>query len=181
MANQYSGNRTIKRGTQGFTTNIVFDFTPIKQLKKNITKVRSRHIKVGWYEKLKHAPSGYYIAELARMQEFGSGKIPARSYVRQSLPDVRKALLNGSYDVFNAVLLNGNIEANIDKIGSNSKQAFQLSVMKQNMKSLSERTISEKKHGFQWDDTGLMLHHYKYKVFKSSITKAENQAKSMGR
>lgn len=189
MATQYKGKRTIKRGTQGFTTTIDFDFTVIKTLLTNLNKVNNRHIKVGWYERKKHPKSGFLIATLARMHEFGyetelNGKkvpIPARPYFRQAYPQIGKALQKGSVDVFKALINNKDFESHIEKIGYNAKQAFQLSVMKQNMRKLSEYTVAKKGHAFQWDDTGMMLHHFKYKVFKSSMTKASRQAKSSGK
>lgn len=182
MASKWKDAKTYK-GSQGFTTTITYDYTKLKDIYKNMNVLNNRHVKVGWISKRKHKGSGLYLAQLARIQEYGAstndGKsIPARPYFRQSLPQIWKALKVNSKDVFLNALNGKSIDSNLDKVGYGSKIAFQRSVMKQNMKRLAEYTVSKKGHAFQWDETGELLHNFDYKVFKSSLTKAEKQKSS---
>lgn len=182
MASKWKDNVTYKKGNQGFVMKLDYDFTDLKQLYNNINKINNRHVKVGWIHARKHKGSGFYLAQLAYMQEFGTtkdeGKIPARPYVRQTMKEWGKILKSESSDVFNAVLENRDFESKIEKVGYKSKIAFHNSVMKQNMRRLAKFTIDKKGHGFQWDDTGELLHNFTYKVFKSSLDKAAKKAAS---
>ena len=181
MASKWKDTKTYK-GSQGFTTTITYDYTKLKDIYKNMNMLNNRHVKVGWISRRKHKGSGFYLGQLARMQEYGvikdGGNIPARPYFRQALPKMWKVLKSNSKSVFINALQGSSSDSEINKIGYESKLAFHNSVMKQNMKRLAEYTIDRKGHAFQWDDTGELLHNFEYKIFKSSMTKAERQKAS---
>ena len=170
--------------SQGIQITLDYDFTPLKKLKADINVLNNRHIKVGWIDKRKHKGSGYYLAQLAHMQEFGSERdgatIPARPYFRQSFVGIKDVLRNNSAVVFKKLLNGQDYSQELEQIGYLSKIQFHNSVMRQNMTKLSEITSDKKGHAFQWDDTGEMLHGFSFKVFKSSLTKAENKASTEG-
>lgn len=181
MASKWKDTKTYK-GSQGFTTTITYDYTKLKDIYKNMNMLNNRHVKVGWISRRKHKGSGFYLGQLARMQEYGvikdGGNIPARPYFRQALPKMWRVLKSNSKSVFINALQGSSSDSEINKIGYESKLAFHNSVMKQNMKRLAEYTIDRKGHAFQWDDTGELLHNFEYKIFKSSMTKAERQKAS---
>lgn len=181
MASKWKDTKTYK-GSQGFTTTITYDYTKLKDIYKNMNMLNNRHVKVGWISGRKHKGSGFYLGQLARMQEYGvikdGGNIPARPYFRQALPKMWRVLKSNSKSVFINALQGSSSDSEINKIGYESKLAFHNSVMKQNMKRLAEYTIDRKGHAFQWDDTGELLHNFEYKIFKSSMTKAERQKAS---
>ena len=189
MAQKYKYSFTPKnQGSQGFNMSFDFDLTGIKQLQKRLNEISNRHVKWGWIHRKKHPPSGMLVATLAHMQEFGFsmekadggyGTSPARPYFRQSLDQAENVSTQNAKEIFKSVLYGDDYSAQLNKAGYDNKQAFQASVMKQNMPKLSEYTIDKKGHAFQWDDTGWMLQMFDYKVFKSSATKAERQAESM--
>lgn len=179
MASKWKGKESYGRNHKnGFKLEIDYDFTDLQTLHKNINKLNNRHIKVGWLKAKKHKGSKMYLAELAYMQEYGTKKIPARPYVRQTMKDWGNILRVDSSNVFENLITGRNFESEIDKIGYKSKIAFHNSVMKQNMRKLAAWTVSKKGHAFQWDDTGQLLHNFDYQVYKSSLTKAERQAAS---
>lgn len=181
MASKWKGVNNYGR-SQGFQTKVCYDFTGLKSLVTRLHKVNNTHIKVGWISRRKHKGSGFYLGQLARMQEYGvikdGGNIPARPYFRQALPKMWRVLKSNSKSVFINALQGSSSDSEINKIGYESKLSFHNSVMKQNMKRLAEYTIDRKGHAFQWDDTGELLHNFEYKIFKSSMTKAERQKAS---
>lgn len=188
MAQKYKYSFTPKnQGSQGFEMSFDFDLTGIKDLQKRLNEITNRHVKWGWIHRRKHPPSGMLVATLAHMQEFGFSMeregggyatSPARPYFRQSLKQAEIVSKFNAKSVFLRVLQGDDYTDVLNRVGYENKQAFQQSVMKQNMPKLSEYTIDKKGHAFQWDDTGWMLQMFDYKVFKSSITKAERQAAS---
>jgi len=184
MASKWKDKRMLTKGKQGITLELEYDFTGLKDLKKRINELNNRHVKVGWISNKRHRGTGFYLAQLAYMQEFGSkntvGNIPARPYFRQSFPDIWKVLKEDGSIVFQRMLNGQNYNDVLTQIGYKSKLAFHNSVMRQNMKQLSEFTVAKKGHTFQWDDTGEMLQGFEFKVFKSSLTKAERQQESIG-
>lgn len=182
MASKWKDKTTYTK-RDGVQVGVEYDFTGLKDLLATINVVNNRHIKVGWINKTKHKNSGFYVGELARMQEFGTttkdGKnIPARPYFRQSMPDIEKIMISKSREVFKNLLAGKSFDSSLETLGYESKIAFHNSVMKQNMKALADITIDKKGHAFQWDETGQMLQSFTYKVFKSSLTKAERQKES---
>lgn len=189
MAQKYKYNFTPKnQGSQGFTMSFDFDLDGIKQLGKRLNEINNRHIKWGWIHRKKHPPSGMLVATLAHMQEFGFsleregggyGTSPARPYFRQAIEMSKQPSIDNTKEIFKSVLYGDDYTSQLTKAGYDNKQAFHKSVMKQNMPKLSEYTIDKKGHAFQWDDTGWMLQMFDFKVFKSSMTKAEKQAASM--
>ena len=182
MASKWKDKATYTK-RDGVQVGVEYDFTGLKNLLASINVANNRHIKVGWFKKERHKDSGFYVGELARMQEFGADigddkSIPARPYFRQALPDIKRILKEQSRDVFNSVLKCKSLDYTLNTIGYESKAAFHSSVMKQNMTKLSEQTAQKKGHTFQWDDSGQMLSSFTYQVFKSSLTKADKQKES---
>ena len=182
MAVKWKDNKTYTKG-DGIQFSLEYDFTDLKELKKNLNILKNRHVKWGWLKKQKHE-SGFYVAQLAYMQEFGTSgdqKTPARPYFRQALEETKKTAHKRVQMLFYKALQGQDFTDELNQIGYNAKQDFHNSVMKQNMKKLSELTIDLKGHAFQWDDTGHMIQSFDYEVYKSSLTKQEEQAKSIAK
>lgn len=188
MAQKYKYNFTPKnQGSQGFTTDFDFDLTGIKQLQKRLNEISNRHVRWGWIHRKKHPPTGLLVETLADMHEHGytfkndDGEyktVPPRPYFRQSLEDAKKVSIKNAKEIFKSVLYGEDYTAQLDKAGYDNKQTFHKSVMKQNMPKLSEITINNKGHAFQWDETGWMLQMFDYKVFKSSYDRTEQLYKN---
>ena len=182
MASKWKDKATYTKRA-GVQVGVEYDFTGLKNLLASMSVANNRHVKVGWIRKERHRDSGFYVGELARMQEFGADigndkSIPARRYFRQALPDIKRILKEQSRDIFKNVLRGKSLDHTLNTIGYESKMAFHNSVMKQNMTKLSKETAQKKGHAFQWDDSGQMLQSFNYQVFKSSLTKAERQKES---
>lgn len=182
MAVKWKDNKKYTKH-DGIQFSLEYDFTDLKTLKKNLNILKNRHVKWGWLKARKHE-SGFYVAQLAYMQEFGTRRnggvhIPARGYFRQAIEMTRKSAHKRIQMLFYKALHGQDFTDELNQIGYNAKQDFHKSVMQQNMTPLAQETIRKKRHPFQWDDTGQMLQSFDYEVYKSSLTKQEEQAKSV--
>lgn len=185
MATKYKGVTTRKIGTTGFTFQIEYDLTKLRELRKRLNKLKNTHIKYGWLTNKRHKDSGLPLATLAHFQEFGTNKgrgfgfIPPRPYFQQM-----NRLLKGDIDqqtsvIFDATLTGDSTEAPLKALGDTLVSKYKESVNKQNMVALSSFTISRKGHDIQLHRTGELVKSFGYKVYKSSMTKEENKQKTM--
>lgn len=157
------------------TLTINQDLSGFKNLKKELNKLKSRHIKFGWINGKKypasHKNAGKYIASIAVLQEYGFDKIPRRAYFRQMINTIKHSSKYRSDigEIFVSAL-HGNLdESKLNKLAQELPKDYNESVLRQNKKPLAEYTVSIKGHTFQMDHTGYMLTNFSSKVFKQSV------------
>ena len=167
---------------------IEFDNRVMKEIEKNLKSLNNSHIEWGWINE-KTYPSGdvanrdsIKIAEIARINEYGGlsksrdGKvvrIPARPYFRQALIATESRVVKSITDIVQAVLHNKPYQHLLEQQARLAALDIILSIKKQNMTPLAQKTIKIKGHDIQWIDTGVMLSNITYRVYKTNIDKAK--------
>lgn len=169
MATKVKWEREIKIG-KGFNVTLQYDFSDLKETRKSLRTLNAKHVLWGWISNKRHMNSGLPLAELAYMQEYGTnngkgGNIPARPYFRQSLRMRNSIGYPELTSLFTKALLRQNYDSDLTLIGKKNVELFNQSVNKQNMKKLSEITISRKGNSVQWIETGEMLDAFSHKVY----------------
>ena len=158
--------------------DIKFDDIKLKAIVKACTTGSKRHIRYGWLDRKKYPNSSrhknLYVAEVAYFQEIGTrrhGKlhIPPRPYLRLTISKVRNAYSSHIENYFKS-LCNGYVDTtSLNIMAVEIKKDYNESVLSQKYRRLADKTIDLKGHGFQMDETGLLLTSFKAKVYKQSF------------
>lgn len=158
--------------------DIKFDDLKLRDIVRACSQGANKHIRFGWLDKKRYPNSSrhknLYVATVAYFQEYGTrqdGKIhiAPRPYLRLTKNKVKNSYNNEIREYFKSIC-SGNVDITIlNKITVEIKKDYDGSVISQKYKSLAEQTIKLKGHGFQMDETGLLLTSFKARVYKQSF------------
>ncbi|WP_291952728.1 hypothetical protein [Campylobacter sp.] len=130
-----------------------------KKLDNLLTKNKQR-LEVGFFETAKYE-NGKSVASVAKLQEYGNLKIPARPFFRTAIYKNKVKWL----DIFkNQFLSNSNVTLSLNQVGEVARGDIVASIMQMNTPPNSELTIKIKKSSKPLIDTGFMRASVNFKV-----------------
>lgn len=158
--------------------DIKFDDLKLRQIVKACTTGNSRHIRFGWLDRKRYPNDsrhkGIYVATVAYFQEYGTRKngklyIPPRPYLRLTKNKVRYGYNSKIKEYFQS-LCNGVVDiTKLNTISEEIKKDYHEAVLTQQYRRLAERTVEYKGHGYQMDETGLLLTSFSSRVYKQNF------------
>lgn len=161
-----------------FEIDVTLDTSMLKALEKNCKILNKRHIRTGWIDgksyPASHPNKGLPIATVANWQEFGRAgteqtpPIPSRPYFRQALNIIRYSHKPNIKNIFITAITGGSTITPLESLADEFTKDYSQSVLRQNYKKLSGRTVLLKGHSYQMDDSGYMIMNYKSKVYRTS-------------
>lgn len=133
------------------------------KLKGLISKSKNK-LEVGFFKDAKYE-NGMAVADVAKIQEYGTLKIPARPFFRIAIDKNTAKWFN----VFkNQFLVNNNIELSLNQVGEVARGDVVSSITNLMSPPLSEVTIKKKGSSKPLIDTGFLRASVNYKVSKNA-------------
>lgn len=142
----------------GFET---FDLS--KELDKEFSNILSKNksqLEVGFFETAKYE-NGKYVASVAKTQEYGTLKIPARPFFRNAIQKNQAKWFNFFKSQF---LANQDLELTLNQAGEIARGDIVNSIMQTNTPPNAESTIKAKGSSKPLVDTGFMRSSVTFKV-----------------
>ena len=137
------------------------DLQNIKIDKKAITKFMGKEkLEIGFFESAKY-PSGEYVAQVARYNEFGTLNIPMRPFFRNA---INKNIKKWYATLQNAINQNATPSKALSIVGEVARADIIQSITDLRTTPNAESTIKQKKSTNPLIDTGLMRRSVTYKV-----------------
>ena len=137
------------------------DLQNIKIDKKAITKFMGKEkLEIGFFESAKY-PSGEYVAQVARYNEFGTLNIPMRPFFRNA---INKNIKKWYATLQNAINQNATPSKALSIVGEVARADIIQSITDLRTPPNAESTIKQKKSTNPLIDTGLMRRSVTYKV-----------------
>ena len=139
------------------------DLQNIKIDKREITKFMGKEkLEIGFFETAKY-PSGEYVAQVARYNEFGTLNIPMRPFFRNA---INKNIKKWYATLQNAINQNATPSKALSIVGEVARADIIQSITDLRTPPNAESTIKQKKSTNPLIDTGLMRRSVTYKVSK---------------
>lgn len=133
------------------------------KLKGLISKSKNK-LEVGFFKDAKYE-NGMAVADVAKIQEYGTLKIPARPFFRIAIDKNTAKWFN----VFkNQFLVNNNIELSLNQVGEVARGDVVSSITNLMSPPLSDVTIKKKGSSKPLIDTGFLRASVNYKVSKNA-------------
>lgn len=137
------------------------DLQNIKIDKREITKFMGKEkLEIGFFESAKY-PSGEYVAQVARYNEFGTLNIPMRPFFRNA---INKNIKKWYATLQNAIKQNATPSKALSIVGEVARADIIQSITDLRTPPNAESTIKQKKSTNPLIDTGLMRRSVTYKV-----------------
>ena len=137
------------------------DLQNIKIDKREITKFMGKEkLEIGFFESAKY-PSGEYVAQVARYNEFGTLNIPMRPFFRNA---INKNIKKWYATLQNAINQNATPSKALSIVGEVARADIIQSITDLRTPPNAESTIKQKKSTNPLIDTGLMRRSVTYKV-----------------
>ena len=137
------------------------DLQNIKIDKREITKFMGKEkLEIGFFETAKY-PSGEYVAQVARYNEFGTLNIPMRPFFRNA---INKNIKKWYATLQNAINQNATPSKALSIVGEVARADIIQSITDLRTPPNAESTIKQKKSTNPLIDTGLMRRSVTYKV-----------------
>ena len=137
------------------------DLQNIKIDKREITKFMGKEkLEIGFFESAKY-PSGEYVAQVARYNEFGTLNIPMRPFFRNA---INKNIKKWYATLQNCINQNATPSKALSIVGEVARADIIQSITDLRTPPNAESTIKQKKSTNPLIDTGLMRRSVTYKV-----------------
>lgn len=139
-----------------------FENFKLKEQFSNLLNNKNK-LEVGFFETAKYE-NGEYVASVAKTQEYGNLKIPARPFFRTAIQKNQGKWLN----VFkNQDLVNQDLELSLNQVGEIARGDIISSIMQTNTPPNAEATIKAKGSSKPLIDTGFMRSSVNFRVVKN--------------
>ena len=120
----------------------------------------NKRLEMGFFENAKYQ-NGEYVANVAKWQEYGTIRIPARPFFRPAIDKNGNKWLN----IFKSqVASNGSIDLSLNKVGELSRGDLIKQIMQTNTPPNAESTIKIKGSSKPLIDTGFLRASVSFKV-----------------
>ncbi|HDZ5042716.1 TPA: hypothetical protein RTG66_001553 [Campylobacter jejuni] len=145
------------KGFENFNLREEFD-------KKFSNILNNKHkLEVGFFETAKYE-NGEYVANVAKIQEYGTLKIPTRPFFRTAIQKNQGKWLN----IFkNQTLVNQDLELSLNQVGEIARGDIVNSIMQTNTPPNAEATIKAKGSSKPLIDTGFMRSSVNFRVVRN--------------
>lgn len=121
-------------------------------------------VKVGFFSDSGEEPNGVTVAEVATYNEYGTGRIPARPFMRQTVDAKQGDWANLAQNVEKRVVGGMGIHQGLELIGIKAKGDTQEMIDKGDFAPNAPATIRRKKSSHPLIDTGRMRASVSFKV-----------------
>lgn len=113
----------------------------LKKLKEMLAEAQKKKLQIGFFDSSTY-PDGTPVAYVAAIQEFGSGPIPARPFIRPTIAEQRQAWLDTLSRGYKAVV-NGTItmDSMLNQVGSRAAGEVKIAISKVQSPPLSITTL----------------------------------------
>ncbi|HEG5317648.1 TPA: hypothetical protein SEZ16_001700 [Campylobacter jejuni] len=139
-----------------------FENFKLKEQFSNLLNNKNK-LEIGFFETAKYE-NGEYVASVAKTQEYGNLKIPARSFFRTAIQKNQAKWLN----IFkNQDLVNQDLELSLNQVGEIARGDIISSIMQTNTPPNAEATIKAKGSSKPLIDTGFMRSSVNFRVVKN--------------
>ncbi|EAH7944963.1 hypothetical protein EP189_08720 [Campylobacter jejuni] len=142
------------------------DFDLQKEIDKklnNLISSSNKRLEVGFFETAKYE-NGEHVANVAKIQEYGTLKIPARPFFRTAVSKNQGKWLG----IFkNQFLANQDFNLSLNQVGEVARGDIVASIMQTNNPPNAEATIKAKGSSKPLIDTGFMRNSVTFKVVKN--------------
>ncbi|EHT2883436.1 hypothetical protein KXJ91_001428 [Campylobacter coli] len=142
------------------------DFDLQKEIDKklnNLISSSNKRLEVGFFETAKYE-NGEHVANVAKIQEYGTLKIPARPFFRTAVSKNQGKWLG---ILKNQFLANQDFNLSLNQVGEVARGDIVVSIMKTNTPPNAEATIKAKGSSKPLIDTGFMRNSVTFKVVKN--------------
>ncbi|EGC6704068.1 hypothetical protein H9W57_001063 [Campylobacter jejuni] len=139
------------------------DFDLQKEIDKklnNLISSSNKRLEVGFFESAKYE-NGEYVANVAKIQEYGTLKIPARPFFRNAIAKNGAKWLTFMKNQFTS---NQNLDLSLNQAGELARGDIVASIMQTNNPPNAEATIKAKGSSKPLIDTGFMRASVTFKV-----------------
>lgn len=139
------------------------DFDLQKEIDKklnNLISSSNKRLEVGFFESAKYE-NGEYVANVAKIQEYGTLKIPARPFFRNAIAKNGAKWLTFMKNQFTS---NQNLDLSLNQAGELARGDIVASIMQTNNPPNAETTIKAKGSSKPLIDTGFMRASVTFKV-----------------
>jgi len=132
--------------------------------KYNTSQLRDGIVRVGWFEGMRYE-DGVPVAQVARWNEYGAGRVPARPFMRPVLHGQKQTILeNLKFQYQKAIRNNQNTVKVLNLIGEDVKYRIQWQIMATTTPPNAPSTIRAKGFNKPLYDTGFMFNSVAYQV-----------------
>ncbi|HED5364335.1 hypothetical protein [Campylobacter jejuni] len=139
-----------------------FENFKLKEQFSNLLNNKNK-LEIGFFETAKYE-NGEYVASVAKTQEYGNLKIPARPFFRTAIQKNQAKWLN----IFkNQDLVNQDLELSLNQVGEIARGDIISSIMQTNTPPNAEATIKAKGSSKPLIDTGFMRSSVNFRVVKN--------------
>lgn len=121
-------------------------------------------VKVGYFSDSGKEPNGTTVAEVATYNEYGTGRIPARPFMRQTVDTKQNDWANLAQNIEKRVVGGMGVHQGLELIGVRAKGHMQEMIDKGDFAPNAPATIRRKKSSHPLIDTGLMREKVSFKV-----------------
>ncbi|EDK9115146.1 hypothetical protein GHK77_08705 [Campylobacter jejuni] len=142
------------------------DFDLQKEIDKklnNLISSSNKRLEVGFFETAKYE-NGEHVANVAKIQEYGTLKIPARPFFRNAIAKNGAKWLTFMKNQFTS---NQNLDLSLNQAGELARGDIVMSIMRTNTPPNSDATIKAKGSSKPLIDTGFMRNSVTFKVVKN--------------
>ncbi|EEA8775462.1 hypothetical protein G3832_001343 [Campylobacter jejuni] len=130
---------------------------------KGMLNKNKESLEVGFFETAKYE-NGEHVANVAKIQEYGTLKIPARPFFRNAIAKNGAKWLTFMKNQFTS---NQNLDLSLNQAGELARGDIVMSIMRTNTPPNAEATIKAKGSSKPLIDTGFMRNSVTFKVVKN--------------